>query len=124
MSRFLDKLVVQLEQEAGSVIGMPKWTMYMMLRYKSDILGKVVIIPYGFSTDFASFPFLNYDGQASAVVHDYLCRMGEIPRPLADRVYKEALEVEGIGGASRWLRFAGARIGGWMGIGVVRRASP
>lgn len=121
MAKFLDKLVVQLEQES-SFLGEPKWKMYMMLRYKSDILGKVVIIPYGFSTDFASFPFLNYNGQASAVVHDYLCRMGEIPRPLADRVYKEALEVEGVGKISRWFRFAGARIGGWMGIGVVRRA--
>ena len=81
------------------------------------------IVPQGFDTDLASVPRIfrwavsKMDGIEAAVLHDYLCRFAIVPRPEADRIYREVME----GAVSWWRRqiaFGGARIGGWLGVGA------
>lgn len=120
MSKFLDRFVVRKIEGQVNFFGGAEWELHSLLRYKSDILRRTIVIPPGFKTDFATSPVLNNNGQAASVVHDFLCGEGVVPRAIADQVYREALEVEGV---SKWRRnvlYSGARFGGFIGIGVRR----
>lgn len=95
------------------------------LALSSTLLDRLVIVPEGFVTDFASVPRapLTYwlfggIGDEAAVVHDFLYETGAVTRDLADLVYGEALEACGV---ARWRRaamvlavqlFGGSRYGG------------
>jgi hypothetical protein len=91
------------------------------LVYESPLLGRTVIIPAGFCTDFLSIPWLiqnllhpvgEYD--EGAVLHDFLYRTGGVSRKQADDALLEAM---GCAYRPRWQRYAiwaGLRVGGWV----------
>lgn len=101
------------------------------LAFSSALLDRLVIVPEGFVTDFASVPRapLTYwlfggIGDEAAVVHDFLYETGDVTRDLADLVYGEALEACGV---ARWRRtamvlavqlFGSSRYGGNVAQGV------
>jgi hypothetical protein len=77
------------------------------------------LVPVGFRTNLASVPRLPVvywlcGGRANkpAVLHDYLYSTGQVPREVADAVFREAMEVVGVPKAYRWLMWAGVRLGG------------
>ena len=101
MSKFITKLVVRWESEDDDEV--PQWLLLEDLVYQSDVLGRDVVVPSGFVTDFASVPrapiayFLaGNTGHRAAVVHDYLIKSGEVKRELADEVFREALSASGV----------------------------
>lgn len=74
------------------------WRLHADLRYQSAVLGKVITVPAGFVTDFASVPRLPFAyllaGATSvkpSVVHDFLYRSRphECTRAQADAVLRE-----------------------------------
>ena len=96
MSKFTTQLQVAWENLDDDDI--PTWRLLEPLVYQSDLLDRDVVVPAGFVTDFASVPrapiayFLaGNTGNRAAVVHDYLCRTGEVDRRVADDVFFEAL---------------------------------
>ena len=84
------------------------WSLHEDLIYHSDILGRVVTVPAGYTTDLASVPRLlrwivpvaNAKNRKAAVIHDYLCTHGDgvvKNQKQSDRVFREALGVLGLG---------------------------
>ena len=103
MSAFIDPLVVLLaDPKAHDHSG--QWQLIKPLRYESEIAGRVITVPFGFSTDFASVPrssviawgLFGGRGMRPAVVNDYITRQRLYPRPKCDRIFLEALEIEGL----------------------------
>lgn len=111
------------------------WKVYQSFAYDIGALGsgRTVVIPQGFTTDFASIPKLLWtilppNGQAydrAAVVHDYLYRGGWITeagtrllhypeRAEADSILNEAMAVSNVGRVKRWAIYEGVRVGGWV----------
>lgn len=117
------------------------WKVYKSFSYDIGDLGsgRSVVIPEGFTTDFASIPkilwnILPPNGQAydrAAVAHDYLYRGGfisvrqvdpitkieyfaheDVTRAQADGILNEAMEVCGVGRIKRSIIYSGVRIGG------------
>ena len=89
------------------------------LVYCSDLLGREIVVPTGFVTDFASVPripvaYLLTGGCAerAAVVHDWFYTTHEVDRATADAVFHEAILAEGEPRWRAWLMWAGVRIGG------------
>jgi len=94
-----------------------QWILHEDLIYISELAGTIVV-PKGFETDLASIPQIltpvfpkNDDHRPAAIVHDYLCRLDEVERSWADRVFLEAMKVNQVFGWRRWLMFLGVRIG-------------
>lgn len=90
------------------------------LRYYSEILDDVVIVPTHFFTDFASIPrigriLITGHGRDrwSAVVHDYLYSK-RFDRKLADKVFLEGLEAMKVSFIKRRIMYRAVRTGGWM----------
>jgi hypothetical protein len=113
MSAFTTQLAVELEDEFGGI-----WKLLAPLAYESDLLGKEVIVPKDFATDFASIPRLPFvywatggKGDRAAVVHDFLYSSG-IERKLADQVLKEALLACGYSTILANAFYAAVRVGG------------
>lgn len=86
------------------------WELQQELAYTSDLLGSTITVPVGYTTDLASVPRLlrwavpvaNAKNRRAAVVHDYLCTHGKAlglvrDQKQADKVFREALGVEGLG---------------------------
>jgi hypothetical protein len=97
------------------------WTILQPLIYQSDIARTVIVVPEGFVTDFASVPRIPLvflvagdEGHLAAVVHDFLYSRQDVPRSLADAVFREAMGASGEPGWRSWLMWAGVRIGGWV----------
>ncbi|MDP7429979.1 MAG: DUF1353 domain-containing protein [Flavobacteriales bacterium] len=69
--------------------------------------GTEYVVPVGVNTDFASIPRglrwliprVGKHGKA-AVLHDYLCEYGIVPRKKADRIFLEAMKALEVG----WLK--------------------
>ena len=88
--------------------------------FGSVTLARTIAIPSGFVTDFASIPrilcpVLPPTGRygKAAVVHDFLYRTPHIAtRAEADQVLVEAMVDLGVGRFTRWLIYAGVRVGG------------
>jgi len=96
------------------------WRVTDRFDYACDILGRVIVIPKDFTTNFCSTPRFLWPiypptgryGKAS-VVHDYLYRTpGQASRSQADRVYVEAMTVLKVGRVTRWIMYAGLRAAG------------
>ncbi len=104
------------------------------LKFYSAELGKVVVVPAGMLTDFASIPrglwnILPKTGKhdRAAVVHDggyrgYLLdtngRALAFTRGQVDRLFLEGMEASGVGRVARRLMYWGVRVGGhwaWKG---------
>ena len=98
-----------------------QWILAGWLTYQSDIAGRIVV-PEGFETDLASIPapftpLIPVDGRhrAAAIVHDWLCRRGEIERKTADRVFLEAMTVLQEKAWRRYTMYAAVRLySGWL----------
>jgi hypothetical protein len=97
------------------------WTILQPLIYQSDIARTVIVVPEGFVTDFASVPRIPLvflvagdEGHLAAVVHDFLYSRQDVPRSLADAVFREAMGASGEPGWRSWLMWAGVRLGGWV----------
>ncbi len=91
-------------------VGVDSWTLAADLTYHSPIAGSIIVVPEGFSTDFASIPsFFHrllpkngiYDG--AAVVHDFLYATAIVDKTTADLVFLEALKLLGV---PAWRRVA------------------
>lgn len=103
MSQFISSLTVTLVDELAAD-GRGIWMVSIPFCYQSDILNKIVNVPIGFTTDFASVPripgvFDAFGDRAhkAAVIHDYLYHHHEIcDKDTADKVLKEAMLVSGI----------------------------
>lgn len=93
------------------------------LHFYSSVLRRVVSVPTGFVCDMESIPRLPFaywicgeSSPESGVLHDYLYRHDSNPRlsrSEADRVYREACEVDGNYGLQRWVKWCGVRVGGF-----------
>ena len=85
---------------------------------------RVITVPAGFTTDFASikvlhnaflfvlFALVSGYGNYAATVHDWLYEHGSLTRKEADAVLYRALRAEGVARWRAWLMWAGVRIGG------------
>lgn len=85
---------------------------------------RVITVPAGFTTDFASikvlhnaflfvlFALVSGYGNYAATVHDWLYEHGSLTRKEADAVLYRALRAEGVARWRTWLFWAGVRIGG------------
>ena len=109
-AEFLSPLEVSREKGLG-------WRLLRPFIYKSEVLKQTIFVPAGYVTDFASVPRLPLaflltgdHAHASAVIHDYLVEYQAVPRPVADRVFLEAMEVEGVSWWRRKLMYAAVRI--------------
>lgn len=95
-----------------------EWLTQETLRYETRE-GDEIIVPAGFATDFASVPdrlrsfVAPWDETARpALLHDWLYYSHERSRKVADRLFREGLEEEGVGWWSRWAMWAAVRVGG------------
>lgn len=88
-----------------------------------------VAVPEGYVTDFASIPglvqwLIQPFGRHSeaAVVHDWLYTLGTPGdakgRHLADRTFRRALHLVGVGFLRRWIMYLAVRMGGRSGYGL------
>lgn len=108
--RFLDSLT--LEERDGRW-----WRVAAEFRYDSAVAGCRFIIPEGFVTDLASVPRLPLawllagdTARKAGLVHDFAYSV-HLPgdRELADRVFREAMAVEGVPAWRRWVMWAAVR---------------
>lgn len=115
MAKFLDALnVTEISDKIWAISDHP-------FRYQSDIAGRLITVPVGFYTDFASVPrwlpiiyaLLGDRAHEAAAVHDWLYYSAITSRLVADQVIREGIILLGI---SRWqatLFYWGVRSGGW-----------
>ena len=102
-----------------------KWTHVLLDELVlADEDQRVITVPAGFSTDFASikvlhnaflfvlFALVSGYGNYAATVHDWLYTCGQLSRKDADAVLYRALRAEGIARWRAWIFWAGVRIGG------------
>lgn len=103
MSAFLTELVIRLKDpQANDHTGM--WQIEHPLVYSSDHAGQTLTVPFGFATDLASVPRESiiawglFGGRAmrAAVVHDWLVRQRWFQREKCDRIFLEAMQVDGV----------------------------
>ncbi len=121
MSRFLTRLRVEpaTDKDDGN------WRLLEALIYDSDVAGRVIVVPVGFVTNFASVPRIpivyELAGDTSseaATVHDYLYSTHLVSRDVADAVLREASAVSAVPWWRRQLMWAGVRAFGWTHWGT------
>ena len=88
--------------------------------YFSEILGRDIVVPADYLTDFSSIPWflqsiiqVNGKHRRAAVVHDYLCTHGEkegTKQRQADHVFQEAMTVLDVRLTQRKVMFGMVRI--------------
>ncbi|MFX4223515.1 MAG: DUF1353 domain-containing protein [Thalassobaculum sp.] len=118
MERFPDELILRK-------LNGPEWEVLEPFRYWSRAMQGWIRVPAGFTTDLASIPwfgrwYVSVDGDhtKAAVVHDFLYTLAsardfpDLPRRDADRVFREALRLRGVGPIKTWIMYAAVRIGG------------
>lgn len=98
--RFVSPLLVRLVTPYAND-GVGQWELTESFSYYSNLLKKMIVVPQGFSTDFASVPkgiltWGLFGGRYArpAVVHDYLTRERICKREKADLVFLEAMRLE------------------------------
>lgn len=116
-AKFLTSLQVRRasDGEAGA------WELTAPLLYSSNVLPKVIIVPIGFRTDFASVPRLplaywlfGNAADEAAVIHDYLYtnNVSGVTRKQADEVFAEASAVLKVPAWRRGPMWLGVRLFG------------
>ena len=96
------------------------WVLTAPLRYGTEIGGpRVIVVPKGFITDFASVPRLPMTyllagdtAHAAAVIHDFLYRNKLGTRRQADAIFFEAMAADGEPAWRRWAMWSAVRVGG------------
>jgi hypothetical protein len=93
VSEFLTSLRVEETDELKGL-----WTLLADFSYRSDLLGRVLTVPQGFVTDFASVPRLPFvylaaggKGDKAAVIHDWAYSTQFCDRATADKLLREAM---------------------------------
>jgi hypothetical protein len=102
-----------------------RWELTEEFDFASDTLERIIRVPIGFTTDFASiprilwiiFPPTGKYGKA-AVIHDDLYQFPQmiipsITRLQADRTLFEGMVALRVNFLTRWIIYLGVRIGGW-----------
>lgn len=117
MGKFITELKVERAGQA--------WRLLEPLIYEAAA-GVSVKVPAGFVSDFASVPRLpgafmlaGDTAHAAAVIHDWLYSKGGNSRALADAIFREAMEAEGVPWWRRWLMWGAVRTFG----GFTRQAA-
>ena len=114
MGQFLDD-EIYVSQQLGEK---KDWRLRASLSYLSEELGLHVEAPKGFETDFASIPWFfrrllprtgTYNG--AAVIHDFLCRCGQISRANADIMFREMMRDLNVKPWKIWVMYKGVRLG-------------
>ena len=98
------------------------WKLLEPFSYYTEA-GKVISVPEGFLTDFASIPrpFWSIIGHPTgqcgkaAILHDWLYHTQECIRKYADLVFLEAMEVLDVSWWRRRLMYRCVRMWGWIG---------
>jgi hypothetical protein len=101
-----------------------EWVVLSILTYWHCIFD-TICVPRGFITDLASIPRMlravfnvNDESRQAAVLHDYLyCGQGfagALSRAQCDRLFRDAMQDQGVNWLQRWTMWAGVRIGGWL----------
>lgn len=111
MSAFLTSLDVRKS-------GASRWVLLSPLRYELAP-SKVLEVPAGFYTDFASIPRIFYIStppigayDSAAVLHDYLYFAQATTRAQADAIFKQAMADCGVGWYTRTKMYLAVRVGG------------
>ena len=109
---FLNSLIVE------PLIDGKNWKLHKTLNYYSPRLKKVVHVPKGFITDFASIPRPLWiiagspatgKHRRASIIHDYLLVSKEYPRIDCDKVFYEACRLDGVSWFKSKLLYAGLR---------------
>lgn len=115
MAAFLSPLIV--EEVSDSIFEVEE----APFQYRSDLLGKTIVVPVGFHTDFASMPrflpivyaCLGDTAHEPAVVHDWLYYSAITDRATSDLILLEAMKVWGMSPWRYLPIYWGVRAGGW-----------
>ena len=114
MPEFLTPLRVQLIDEvdransAGGDGVRSSWILLTPLHFKSDVLGRLYVVPQGFLTDFASTPSgMQQKAFKASVLHDHAYRSKDLSKDDADAMFLEAMTVDNIPG--REMMYAAVR---------------
>jgi hypothetical protein len=114
MSKFLTSLEAELVKDEPAT-----WRLTSPLIYQSDVAKQTFTVPTGFVTDLASTPRLPFvyelaGGVANmaSVIHDWAYSTHPVSRAMADAILKEASAVTGVPAFTRWIMWAGVRLGG------------
>lgn len=112
-ARFMSPL--ELREDNDGLI----WTVLSPFVYQSDVLDRIITVPVGFKTDFASVPrlpgvYLLFGGigNEAAVIHDFLYTIKQTTRAQADDVFYEAMVANGVSRWRAWMMWLGVRAGG------------
>jgi hypothetical protein len=99
MSKFLSPLRVE-QVEDVSHDGRGTWRLLDPLVYDSDLVRRIIVVPAGFVTDFASVPRVPFAywiagdvAHPAAVVHDWEYTSHDVDRATADAILEEAANV-------------------------------
>lgn len=122
-SKFL--LPLRLEYMDGR-----NWKLWSAFTFGSVVLERVIEVPAGFVTDFASIPRVLWNvlpptGQygKAALIHDYCYRTAwYATRAQSDLVLNEAMKELGVGWWTRQVIYRGVRLGGaraWKGYAAI-----
>lgn len=134
MSRFLTPL--DSRKLGSGPRGRSTYKLLAPLVYQSDMIGRTISVPFGFVTDYASVPrlplaFLVTGDRAheAAVIHDWLYTTHvidhlEIPRELADAIFREAVEAAEGKAWLATLMWLGVRLGGSAAWDAPARVQP
>jgi hypothetical protein len=108
-------------EKCGAANDRALWRLVAPLIYDSPVLGRQVVAPEGFVTDFASVPRLPLayllagdTAHEAAVIHDYLYKYNTCTRAEADAVLDEASASLGEPWWRRQLMWTAVRVGGWV----------
>lgn len=114
MSRFLTPLDAREIDEFEGL-----WELLAPLAYDSALLDKVIVVPQGYRTDFASVPrfagaYLLYGGRGNkaGALHDYLYSTQMVDRKTCDKVLREAMIATGYSKLTAAAFYAAVRVGG------------
>ena len=118
MERFPDELILRK-------LNGPQWEVREPFRFYTARQIAWIIVPAGFITDLASVPwfgrwYVSVDGDHTkpAIIHDFLYTRASvalglaITRREADRIFREALRLRGVGLIKTWILYTAVRIGG------------
>lgn len=95
------------------------WMLLEDLKYYSEVLGKYILVPKGYRTDFASVPWFfrrvfpqDGDHNLAAIVHDYLCDHRLVDHVTAAKVLREGLLDLQVGAVQAFVWYWGVRLFG------------
>jgi len=113
MSRFLTSLQTEDIDDGNARLLSP-------LKYESDILDSLIIVPAGFVTDFASVPrvpiaYMLFGDRAhhESVVHDWCYQRHICTKSQADKIFLEAMVVRKKPRYIRWPMYWAVALAGW-----------